>query len=360
MAFWILVTLAGLCLLTSLLPLIRQPHGIFRVFDFPRTQIFTVSVVVGGCALAFLPNDRGLWLIVGMLACALAIQLFHILRFSPVWPRSVRSFARNREPAPTLRLLVSNVKQSNTEYQKLIDLVDQTQPDLALFMETDAKWAKALEAIAGDLEICLQHPLDNSYGMILYSRLPMKDKQIRFLTNEEVPSFDCDVTLEDGSVFRLMTVHPEPPVVHGDTIGRDAEIAKVAKLVEKEDRPIVVTGDLNDVAWSPGTRRFVRISRLLDPREGRGQYNSFDARYFFLRWPLDHIFLSSHFQVIAMKRLPFIGSDHFPMLYDLVLLADGNPHRDPDEADRADVEQADDLVETEEGRDRRPVGHDWE
>lgn len=360
MTYWILLTLAGLCLLTSLLPLIRQPHGIFRVFDFPRTQIFTISVVVGVSALLFVPIDQGLWLIVGMLSCALAIQLFHILRFSPVWPRSVRSFASDAGTARTLRLLVSNVKQSNSDYQKLIDLVKQTQPDLALFMETDTKWAKALEAVAGDLELCLQHPLDNSYGMILYSRLPMRQKQIRFLTNEEVPSFDCDVALEDSSVVRVMTVHPEPPVVHGDTIGRDAEIAKVARLVEKEDRPTIVTGDLNDVAWSPGTRRFVRISRLLDPREGRGQYNSFDARYFFLRWPLDHIFLSSHFQVVAMKRLPFIGSDHFPMLYDLVLLSDGNPHRDPDEADRTDIDEADELVKTEAERDRRPVGHDWE
>jgi endonuclease/exonuclease/phosphatase (EEP) superfamily protein YafD len=360
MTYWILLTLAGLCLLTSLLPLIRQPHGIFRVFDFPRTQIFTISVVVGVSALLFVPTDQGLWMIVGMLTCALAIQLFHILRFSPVWPRSVRSFAGDAGTARTLRLLVSNVKQSNSDYQKLIDLVKQTQPDLALFMETDTKWAKALEAVAGDLELCLQHPLDNSYGMVLYSRLPMRQKQIRFLTNEEVPSFDCDVALEDGSVVRVMTVHPEPPVVHGDTIGRDAEIAKVARLVEDEDRPTIVTGDLNDVAWSPGTRRFVRISRLLDPREGRGQYNSFDARYFFLRWPLDHIFLSSHFQVVAMKRLPFIGSDHFPMLYDLVLLSDGNPHRDPDEADRTDIDEADELVKTEEERDRRPVGHDWE
>ncbi|MEH6725684.1 MAG: endonuclease/exonuclease/phosphatase family protein [Hyphomicrobiales bacterium] len=360
MAFWILLTLAGLFLLTSLLPLVRQPHGIFRVFDFPRMQIFVVCLITGGFGLALVPFGSDLLLILGLLICALTIQLIHILRFSPIWPRSVRKFTGASGTAPKLRMLVANVKQSNTDYQRLIDVVKRTQPDIALFMETDAKWAKALGPVAEDLETCIAHPLDNSYGMVLYSRLKLRKQQIRFLTNEEVPSFDCVVELDDGTVFRLLTVHPEPPVVHGDTIGRDAEIAKVAKLVREVDGPVIVTGDLNDVAWSPGTPRFVRISRLLDPREGRGPYNSFDARYFFLRWPLDHIFLSSHFQVIAMKRMPFVGSDHFPMLYELALLPDGQPYREPEPTSSSDIEQADDLVETEEARDRRPVGHDWE
>jgi hypothetical protein len=52
---------------------------------------------------------------------------------------------------------------------------------------------------------------------------------------------------------------------------------------------------------------------MLDPRAGRGVYNTFHARYWFLRWPLDHVFVSNHFLLRRLRRLPAFGSDHFPI-----------------------------------------------
>jgi hypothetical protein len=58
---------------------------------------------------------------------------------------------------------------------------------------------------------------------------------------------------------------------------------------------------------------FRRISRMLDPRVGRGMYNTFNARHWFLRWPLDHVFVSDTLLLRSLKRLPAFGSDHFPI-----------------------------------------------
>jgi hypothetical protein len=41
--------------------------------------------------------------------------------------------------------------------------------------------------------------------------------------------------------------------------------------------------------------------------------NTFHADYRFLRWSLDHIFHSTDFGLVEMKRLSHIGSDHFPI-----------------------------------------------
>ncbi len=360
LTYWLILFLAALCLLAALIPVFPISHGLVRIFDFPRTQLLSLTLAVAVATLLLLPLS-GAALPFAMLLSAMVIQLVHIARFTPAWPRSVKTFGGDPSDAQTLKLLVSNVKQSNRDYDRLIREIRNYDPDLALFMEVDNDWLDALRTVESQFIDSLECPLDNSYGMALFSKIKLQEKSVRFLLNERIPSFDCSIALLDDKNCRLITVHPEPPVPTDDTIGRDAEISLVGLEVRDSENPIIVTGDLNDVAWSRTTRRFLRLSGLLDPREGRGQFNSFDARWFFLRWPLDHIFHSSHFQMVRMKRLAFVGSDHFPMFYELALVRrNADPDACGEDATLDDIEEARDLIHTEKKRDRKPIGEDWE
>ena len=106
-----------------------------------------------------------------------------------------------------------------------------------------------------------------------------------------------------------------------------------------------MAGDLNDVAWSATTRLFRKISGLLDPRVGRGMFNTFHVDYPLLRWPLDHLFHSEHFTLCFIDRLPSIGSDHFPLLTCLTLDMHRGASQDGLSADDADHDWAAEITE---------------
>src|ERR1044072_6491852 len=104
-------------------------------------------------------------------------------------------------------------------------------------------------------------------------------------------------------------------------------------------------GDLNDVAWSRTNDLFQRISGLLDPRIGRGVFNSVHAGYFFLRFPLDHFFHATHFRLIEFSRLAYFGSDHFPMFIRLSYEPEAERQQKAPQADASDKAEADEKIE---------------
>jgi hypothetical protein len=84
----------------------------------------------------------------------------------------------------------------------------------------------------------------------------------------------------------------------------------------------------------------MKVSGLLDPRRGRGMYNTFHASYPFLRWPLDHVFHSKEFTLIDLQRLEPMGSDHFPIMVELALTPSQGHDQAKLEIESGDIQEA--------------------
>jgi endonuclease/exonuclease/phosphatase (EEP) superfamily protein YafD len=357
-ALWLGVLLL---VVASALPLLKIPHGSLRGLAFPREQFCAVSI---GLSILFLVSSAPLAPYgAGMAALVGVFQLAYIVPFTPLWPRQSRDADADlrAQSDRQIAILAANVKLSNRAYDRLIRLVRDTGPDVVMAIEVDNDWIGALkDALGQDLPYSVEEPRDTGYGLCVLSRLPLTDVRVRDLVTDGVPSICATVTLDCGDAVRLYVVHPEPPVIDHDTIGRDSEIALVGMEAAEDTLPAIVSGDLNDVAWSTTTRRFQRLSGLLDPRIGRGFYNTFSATHPWMRWPLDHLFHDPRFRLITMARLGKIGSDHFPMLFRLALARTEAAGTTPDPAGSEEVRDVRREVRAEQARERGPIGTDWE
>ena len=309
--------LACVVIWLSFWSLIPRDEWWFRGADFPRLQILALGLIA--FILMLIWDAPWNWvrevILLGLIA-AVSYQLKMVLPYTFVWKKQVKTVTKTElQSERQISLIVSNVLTPNTQYHLLLQQIRQHQPDLILTLESDAHWEQALSVLEDDYPYRVAVPLDNLYGMHLYSRLALEDIEVKFILSDEIPSIHATVILRSGQPVQLYCLHPKPPspTEAKDSTLRDAELLIVGDQIKDLDESCIVMGDLNDVAWSRTTRLFQRISGLLDPRVGRHFVNTFHADYPLLRWSLDHVFHSTDFALVQMQRLPHIGSDHFPV-----------------------------------------------
>ncbi len=320
---YLLAALGALALLLTLVSVVPSDEWWVQALGFPRLQTLVVLTVLllGWLALGWPAHRRvrrGLLLGLG---AGMGVQAFFLWPYLPFAPKDVPGAPATA--TARISILVMNVLIKNRQGERLRQLVKSVQPDVLLTLEPDAWWAQALRPLQPDYPYRVELPRDDAYGMILYSRLPLADTQVQNLLQRGVPSIRTRLRLPDGRQVTFFGIHPTPPIpddAYPDGVGlRGKALQQVTDAVRQNERPTIVAGDFNDVSWSSTIHQLTREGELHDVSLGRGLYNTFSARSTLMRWPLDHFFVSEPFQVVELKRLPDVGSDHFPLYIELAL-----------------------------------------
>ena len=350
---FIFALLNGLLLLATFITLWRYEAWWVRGWDFPRLQVAVVAASVLLLQVVLLDFSESVSLVLaGLTVLCLVYQLWWIAAYTPFFPVEVK-LAPGDDANNTISIMTANVLTTNKNAAGLLREVHQWRPDILVTLETNAWWQQQLDVLGADYLYTIKCPLENLYGMHVYSRLPLEDPAIQFLIEPNIPSMHALAILPSGQQVRVHFLHPAPPSPseNEESAERDAELLVVAKSVVDAELPVIVAGDLNDVAWSATTRLFRKISGLLDPRVGRGMFNSFHADYWCVRWPLDHLFHSDHFMLKDIRRLPSFGSDHFPMLITLVYSPAQGVKQDGPESSASEEAWADEKIAAQPARE---------
>ncbi|MEZ5739686.1 MAG: endonuclease/exonuclease/phosphatase family protein [Burkholderiaceae bacterium] len=292
-----LVVSGGVTLLLvaiTALPVSNSNQWWVRVWDYPRPQVLVaaalaLSALVAG-TLITRKLSKATYLMSLALSSVMAVQLAKIIPYTPVWPLEVDPVAADESHA-CIKILTSNVKMENRQSAALRDMIEREKPDVALILENDQWWSDQLAQVTKSYPHVLDQPQDNTYGLLFLTTLDPGLLEIRHLSDPAIPSVRATLSLESGERIVFYGVHPTPPRIGQDTDLRDHELILVAQDIRSDDRPSIVSGDLNDVAWSKTTNQFKRIAQVLDPRIGRGLFATFTRTIgsFGGRWTMSFI-----------------------------------------------------------------------
>lgn len=275
----------------------------------------------------------------------IGFDIYRVLPYSFLWPKeSVQTNPTGK--TNSISVITVNVLQKNKNSGLLLKMIEQKSPDLVLLLEVNERWISELTSLDTMYPHKLLKPLENTYGIALYSKLELEDARIRELIEKDIPSVYAKVKLRSGRKIEVYGLHPKPPLYNtGDSTERDAELIQVAKSVSDSKLPVIVMGDLNDVAWSHTTRLFRRVSNLLDPRVGRTSFPTFPANIPFLRFPLDYVFHSDELTLVSIKRMSDIKSDHYPMFIELNLTPEKKNEQEGPAKDKGDKKEVEETLQ---------------
>jgi endonuclease/exonuclease/phosphatase (EEP) superfamily protein YafD len=339
----------GLIILFSIIPLVKNDYWAFRVFEYPRLQKLFLNLVIFIIYVFYFGKSSGYEIFLILLIAANAAYLIYQIYPFTFFAKKVMLKHSKPDKPNQISIISSNVYQHNKNSSGCMEIIAKHDPDIVLLLETDAFWNKGTEKLKERYPHHVLVPLENTYGMLFYSKFELIDPQVRYLVDEEIPSIRTKVALRSGEIIQLFCLHPTPPVPGENLYSteRDKELLLVAKEVKDNPFPSIVVGDLNDVAWSYTTNLFTKISGMLDPRIGRGFYNTFHAKYPFLRFPLDHVFCSTDFKLVKMLRLENFSSDHFPIYISLQYEALAELQQEEPEADSEEIAEAEEKINKE-------------
>jgi endonuclease/exonuclease/phosphatase (EEP) superfamily protein YafD len=273
---------------------------------------YAVAALLGFIALSW--TRRPAWAAVALFTAGLnAMNAAAVFGETPP-PTETRSASGT----VAVRMVSINVLYRNRDYRAVVDFLLTERPDVAVLEEITPQWRRALAVLDAlyPYKYASQGPAER--GVLLISRWPIRHAATLPLGREDEPAVAALLDVH-GKVVQILGVHTSWPLGPWRSSLRDRQLVELAGLARARLAPLIVLGDLNITPFSPHFQQLLRAGALRSAAQGFGWQPT---------WPqflppagiqIDHGLVSPDIAVRGFRRGPRVGSDHWPVVLDLVL-----------------------------------------
>lgn len=247
---------------------------------------------------------------------AFTLAAFFGLGVVPYFISTARAEVNPEGGGRQVRVVLFNVLNSNREYADVREYLEAVDADLLIVQEFDPKWRRNLAALEEHYPHREQAVRRGAFGMAVFSKFPLREARWHVDHSEHYPIFSGTVEIGEKRVT-LTALHPPPPVRQRSARARN-EILSLVPTMIPDDGSRLLVGDLNCTPWSPHFRELCRATGLRDSALGHGVQATWFPRSLPIGIPIDHVLISKDIAIQNREVGPYLGSDHRPVVVDLV------------------------------------------
>jgi endonuclease/exonuclease/phosphatase (EEP) superfamily protein YafD len=216
-----------------------------------------------------------------------------------------------------LRAMLINVNSSLGDAARVRTVIEAENPDILVLEEISSRWLGDLTWLTNTYPHCLIEPREDNFGIALYSKLPLRDSQIVYVGEADVPTIIATVQLKQKDLYVVAT-HPLPPLGKDYTRLRNGHLEQLPKIL-RSPHPILLLGDLNLTPWNNNFQKLLNDTGLQDSTKGFGYQPSWPSQSPVLLIPLDHCLHSKEISILNRRIGKSVSSDHYPLIVDFVI-----------------------------------------
>lgn len=282
-------------------------HRYLELFSHFRLQYLVVALLL---CLAFIAIRRRTW-----------ASLMLVITAINVMPVATWYFAEAKQTTDSdveIKMLQANVWGGNTDTEMLIELIAAEQPDIVILQEVTNLWVAAMDELQAVYPHRYEVPRNDAFGIAIYSREPLLSVEALKSPPFGHPSLFVRQSLHD-TIVTYVSTHPIPPIGKSGFDARNEQLASIAEVTSAISGPTILVGDLNTTMWGHHYDELEDATGLVNARRGFGVIPTWPTQMPFAMIPIDHCLVSDDFAVRDVRSGSDIGSDHLPLIVELLL-----------------------------------------
>jgi vancomycin resistance protein VanJ len=237
-----------------------------------------------------------------------------------------------------VRVMTSNLLESNDDYESLAAVLAKHQPDLVVMQELGSKMGRQIAArLRDEYPYQALYPADSTLGMGILSRYPIRAAPFPAMRDDPCRCQQATVEVESRPVL-VVNVHPFAPLIPSTEVGwfpfptgfragdQEPSLETILERTAALRQPLLVMGDFNATDRQPAYRLIRQRLRDAYYEAGWGFGLTFPSRLW--RFPelpvfplvrIDYVFHDDSWSARAAWNGYLPGSDHLYVVADLAL-----------------------------------------